>query len=402
MSYLPYGKQFLDDDDLNAVMTVLKSDWLTTGPVIDKFESEISKKFTVNHSISCSSGTAALHLATKALNLKKGDTAIVPTITFAATANAVRFTGADVIFADVDPENGLLTKETFLEALNRSDNVKAVLPVHLNGQLVDMAEIKEVADFYDIKVVEDACHAIGAKYSHNNIEEGHVGNCEYSDMTIFSFHPVKTITSGEGGALTTNNDDYAELACNYRNHGIIKKSDKFENIDMSSDSNGNINPWYYEIHELGFNYRVSDINCSLALSQLKKLDEFIEKRAMLVSIYDNNLNQLGDIVSNIKRFNTCVPAWHLYPVLIDFNKLKISRAELIERMFNNNIGTQVHYIPLHLQPYYKNLYGCMRLSGSEKYYAKVLSLPLYPAMTEENVLYVCKNIIDIIHSNLNG
>jgi len=401
MSFLPYGKQLLDEEDIKAVENVLKSDWLTTGPVTKQFETEISNKFSVKYSISCSSGTAALHLAVSSLGLKKGDVAIVPAVTFAATANAILYTGADVVFSDVDPENGLMTVTSFEEALDKSDNVKFVMPVHLNGQLVNMAEISNLAKSKNIKIIEDACHAIGAKYSEVNSEESHVGNCMYSDMTIFSFHPVKTITSGEGGLLTTNKSLYAENATQSRSHGIVRESGKFENYAMSQDIKGNINPWYYEIQDIGFNYRMSDIGCALVLSQLKKLGEFVKKRSKLVSVYDENLISKTNIVKNIKRLDTCVPAWHLYPVLIDFDKLKITKAEFIEKLLNSKIGTQVHYIPLHLQPYYKKIYGEKRLPGAEKYYQNILSLPLFPAMTEQNVKYVCEKIIDIINLNLN-
>jgi UDP-4-amino-4,6-dideoxy-N-acetyl-beta-L-altrosamine transaminase len=400
-SFLPYGKHYIDDDDINAVTEVLKSNWLTTGPKTEEFERMISEKFGVRQSISCANGTAALHLAAKALNLKEGDAVVVPAMTFVATANAVRYTGADIIFADVDPENGLMTKESFRDALSKSENIKAVFPVHLNGQLVDMKEISILAKEKGIKIVEDSCHAIGSKYAYKDLDVPYTGNCIYSDMTVFSLHPVKNITSGEGGVVCTNNEKYAKLIRKLRNHEIVKDPENFINTNNSKDNNNLTNPWYYEVHDLGFNYKLSDIHCALGLSQLKKLDKFTHRRDSLVLNYDKKFKKVNNIIKNIKRVNTCFPAWHLYPVHIDFDRLRISKAKLMELLLKRNIGTQVHYIPLHFQPYYMDLYKEIYLPGSEKYYNSILSLPLYVTMTDEDITYICDNIIDIINSNLN-
>ena len=400
-SFLPYGKHYIDDDDINAVTEVLKSDWLTTGPKTEEFERMISEKFDVRQSISCVNGTAALHLAAKALNLKEGDVVVVPAMTFVATANAIRYTGADIIFADVDPENGLMTKESFSDVLSKSENIKAVFPVHLNGQLVDMKEISILAKEKGIKIVEDSCHAIGSKYAYKDMDTSYTGNCIYSDMTVFSLHPVKNITSGEGGVVCTNNEKYAKLIRKLRNHEIVKDPENFININNSKDNNNLTNPWYYEVQDLGFNYKLSDIHCALGLSQLRKLDKFTHRRDSLVSSYNKKFKKVNNIIKSIKRVNTCFPAWHLYPVHIDFDRLRISKAKLMKLLLKRNIGTQVHYIPLHFQPYYMDLYKEINLPGSEKYYNSILSLPLYVTMTEDDITYICDNIVDIINSNLN-
>ena len=400
-SFLPYGKHYIDDDDINAVTEVLKSDWLTTGPKTEEFERMISEKFDVRQSISCVNGTAALHLAAKALNLKEGDVVVVPAMTFVATANAIRYTGADIIFADVDPENGLMTKESFSDVLSKSENIKAVFPVHLNGQLVDMKEISILAKEKGIKIVEDSCHAIGSKYAYKDMDTSYTGNCIYSDMTVFSLHPVKNITSGEGGIVCTNHEKYAKSIRKLRNHEIVKDSENFININNSKDNNNLTNPWYYEVQDLGFNYKLSDIHCALGLSQLRKLDKFTHRRDSLVSSYNKKFKKVNNIIKSIKRVNTCFPAWHLYPVHIDFDRLRISKAKLMKLLLKRNIGTQVHYIPLHFQPYYMDLYKEIYLPGSEKYYNSILSLPLYVTMTEDDITYICDNIVDIINSNLN-
>ncbi|WP_281201834.1 aminotransferase class I/II-fold pyridoxal phosphate-dependent enzyme [Magnetovibrio blakemorei] len=270
--FLPYGKQCIDDDDIQCVVDVLKSEWLTCGPAVSKFESDFKEVTRASHAVACSSGTAGLHLAALALNLGSNDAVIVPTTTFLATANAVRYTGAEVVFADVDPHTGLLTANTLQSCLdtNKGMPIKAVFPVHLNGQCVDLASIKSIVESNNLAVVEDACHAIGGTYKGANGKVLRVGDCSLSDMTVFSLHPVKTVTMGEGGVVTTNREDLNSRLRLARNHGMDRDVDSFENREFAFDKTGQPNPWYYEMHQLGFNYRATDIQCALGSSQVKK------------------------------------------------------------------------------------------------------------------------------------
>ena len=283
--FLPYGRQVIDDDDIAAVVAVLKGDFLTTGPTVEKFEAAFAERVGARFAVACSSGTAALHLATLAAGLGEGDSAIVPTVTFLATANAVRFVGADVVFADVDKATGLLRPEDLEMAIAASSgNAKAVLPVHLGGQSADMAAIAKIAKRHGMIVIEDACHALGT-----TLDDGVVGDCQHSAMAAFSFHPVKTIAMGEGGAVTTNDPVLYEKLTRLRNHGMTRDPQRFSNDDLAFGDDGSPNPWYYEMPEVGFNYRASDIHCALGLSQLRKLDAFVSARRSLADTYDRLL-----------------------------------------------------------------------------------------------------------------
>lgn len=386
--FIPYGRHQIDDDDIEAVTAVLKGDFLTTGPTISAFEEALAGKTGASHAVAYSSGTAALHLAVLSLDLGPGDAIIVPSITFLATANAARYVGADVVFADVDSDTGLMQPDHFIEALDRSKyNVKAVFPVHLAGQSPDISAISDIAKAKNISVVEDACHALGSTYPSKS---GHalVGSCLQSDMAVFSFHPVKTIAMGEGGALTTNKEKLAKRLKQLRSHGMIREPEAFVNKEMAFDEKGAANPWYYEMHEKGFNYRASDIHCALGLSQLGKLERFAESRKKLGFLYDEALKPLSALVRPITRMPGCDPVWHLYVVLIDFEKAGISRANLMRTLHDHGIGTQVHYIPVHRQPYYQKLYGDVTLGGADRYYEKCLTLPLYPGMDEADIKHV--------------
>jgi UDP-4-amino-4,6-dideoxy-N-acetyl-beta-L-altrosamine transaminase len=384
MTFIPYGRQCIEDDDVEAVTAVLRSEYLTTGPAINAFEEELCRHVGAAHAAVCSSGTAALHLAVLALDLSPGDVAIVPSMTFAATANAVRYVGGEVVFADVDPNTGLMRARDFEEALARtgSRKVKAVLPVLFAGQGTDAAAIAEIAAAHGISVIEDASHAISARYCHRGTEFS-VGACGHSQATIFSFHPVKTVAMGEGGAITTNDKAFADKLYRLRSHGIERDPTQFRYPDAASDASGQINPWYYELVDLGFNYRATDIHCALGLSQLAKVERFVQRRAALVARYDRLIGAMP-AVRPLERVANFVPAWHLYVVLIDFAQLGRSRASVMNKMRAQGIGTQVHYIPLHCQPYYRTRYGEMSLPGSERYYAQALSLPLYPQLSESD------------------
>lgn len=375
--YLPYGRHTIDDADIAAVAEVLRGDWLTTGPTVAAFEAVFAKATGAAHAISSANGTAALHLAALALGLKAGDVVIVPTLTFLATANAVRFVGGDVQFADVDPETGLLTPETLEVAVAAaSGRAKAVFPVHLNGQCCDMAGIAAVAARYGLAVVEDACHVLGGL---------DVGACAHSAMAAFSLHPVKAIAAGEGGVVTTNDAAIAERIARLRNHGMIREPDRFVNQGEAFDDCGSPNPWYYEMPELGFNYRLSDIHAALALSQLAKLDRFIATRRTLAARYDAGLAALGPLIRPVGRMPGQNPAWHLYVTLIDFERIGKSRATVMAALRAKGIGAQVHYLPVHRQPYYRTRYGALHMPGARSYYARALSLPLFPSMDEADV-----------------
>ncbi len=376
---LPYGKQCIDEDDIAAVAEVLRGDYLTTGPKIKEFEQSLCAATGAKHAVVCGNGTQALHLAALALGIGEGDAVIVPTVTFLATANAVRYCGAEVIFADVNPNTGLLEPEHIEQAMARADGrtVRAVFPVHLKGLSVDAAAIRETADRHGLKVVTDSCHALGTMYG-----EHPVGSCAFEDMATFSFHPVKTIAMGEGGAITTSNPDWAEKMARLRTHGMLKTPA--------------MAPWAYEMPELGYNYRATDMQCALGVSQMKKLARFVERRRTLANLYTSLLAPLAPVVTPPPRVNYCNPAWHLYAVQIDFAAAGIDRATLMKRMAAEGVGSQVHYIPVHSQPYYRDRYGDIDLPGARHYYERTLSLPLYPDMSEDDVRKVVATLRSIV------
>jgi UDP-4-amino-4,6-dideoxy-N-acetyl-beta-L-altrosamine transaminase len=396
--FLPYGRQAIDEDDITAVTQVLRSDWLTTGPTVAAFEEAFAAKVDAKHAVSCSSGTAALHLAALALGLGEGDVVIVPSITFVATANAARYVGADVCFADVDPNSGLMREQDLRQALQRVPNgaAKAVFPVHLNGQCVEMEAIEKIAKEAGLAVVEDACHALGSADIGTDDRKVLAGSCLHGEMAVFSFHPVKTIAMGEGGMVTTNDQRLRDRLLHFRGHGIVRDAAEFENSQMAHDDKGNPNTWYQEMNELGFNYRASDINCALGLSQLSKLDRFVARRQDLTRRYDDKLKPLAPAVRPVSRVIGCDPALHLYAVLIEFEELKLTRAEIMARLLKWDVGSQVHYVPVHQQPYYREKYGNRTLPGAESYYARVLSLPLFPTMTFEDVDRVVAALSDAV------
>jgi UDP-4-amino-4,6-dideoxy-N-acetyl-beta-L-altrosamine transaminase len=381
---LPYGRHTIDEADIAAVVEVLRSDALTNGPMVDRFERALAEVTGAPHVVVCSSGTSALHLAMLGLGVGPGDRVIVPTLTFLASANCARYVGADVVFADVEPDTGLLSARSFAAALAAAGGpVKAVVPVHLNGQCCDMPAIREVAQRHGVHVVEDACHALGGAYPVGN-ETAAVGACAHSEAACLSFHPVKTVAMGEGGAITTRDAAVAAAMRRLRSHGMERAPAQPSDPAYALAADGSPNPWFYEMQEIGWNFRATDIQCALGLSQLQKLKAFVRRRAEIVARYDDALKDLAPLIRPVARMGGDV-AWHLYVALIDFAALGRDRAAVMKTLAAAGIGTQVHYFPVHLQPYYQRLYGRRDLPGAAAYYARCLSLPLYPAMTDADV-----------------
>lgn len=383
--FIPYGRHALDQDDIQVVEAVLKGDWLTGGSVVDDFEMKLSKLTNSPFAVSCSNGTTALHLALLALDVGPGDAVVVPAITFLATANAARFIGADVVFADVDPDTGLMTASTLEQAIksfSTPSKIKAVINVHLNGQCEDLDAIYAIAQKYHLSLIEDAAHAIGTQYIDSKGQKHIIGANRFSDLTTFSFHPVKTIAAGEGGAVTCKTEKLAERIKLLRCHGMIRTNENWQNKDQGFDEANTPNPWYYEMQDLGYNYRISDINCALGLNQLTKLEKFKAQRLEMVKKYDATFKDVPHI-SSLRKSPSSDTAWHLYVIKIDFKTLGKSRAQVMNNLRDQGIGTQVHYMPLYRQPYYEKLYGANKLPGAEAYFENCLSIPLYIGLTEE-------------------
>lgn len=369
---LPYGRQTIEDDDIAAVAEALRGDFLTTGPTVDAFERAFAETVGARHAVACSNGTAALHLAMMALGVGPGDAVIAPSITFLATANCARYVGADVVFADVDPDTGLMTPDTLAEAMGRlgGRRLRAVLPVHLRGDVCDLPGLARLAADAGAVLVEDAPHALGSTMTYGNTSE-RVGDTRHSAMATFSFHPVKTIATGEGGMVTTNDPALADRLRILRSHGMVRPPGG--------------EPWWYEMPEPGFNYRLPDILCALGLSQLGKLPRFVARRQALATAYEAALAPLAPTVRLAARPAWSDPALHLMVALVDFEALGRSRLDVVEALRSKGVGTQVHYIPVHRQPYYRDLYGALELPGAEAWYAQCLSLPLYPGMADDDV-----------------
>lgn len=377
---IAYGKQSINKDDIEAVVKVLESNYLTTGPNVLEFENEFSKKVNSKYSVAVSNGTAALHLACLSLGIKEGDEVISTPITFVASSNSVLYCGAKPVLVDVD-ENGLIDADLIEEKI--TSKTKAIIVVHYSGLVCDMKKIKQIAQKYDLKIIEDSCHALGGEYY-----DSKVGSCEYGDIATFSFHPVKHITSGEGGMITTNDEEIYKKLLLLRTHGITKNTDDFENnID---------DPWYYEMQELGFNYRITDFQCALGLSQLKRLDLFVNKRREIAQKYNiafkNNTN-IETLFCDEHTYNS----YHLYVIKVENSLI---RRKLFDYLKGCNIFCQVHYIPLHYQPYYQNLgYKKGDFPKAEEFYDKILSLPMYYDLKEEEQDLVIQKIEEFFNKN---
>lgn len=395
-AFLPYGRQTIEEDDISAVAEVLRGDFLTTGPAVEGFEHTLAHRLNAGNAVVCSNGTTALYMAAEVLRLGPGTKVIVPAITFLATANAPHLCGADIIFADVDPDTGLMRPADLVEALNHAGHANALFNVHLAGQCGDVEEICAIARAHGMHIVHDACHAIGGTCVGRDGKTYVIGSNGFSDMTVFSFHPVKTITMGEGGAITTNDPSMANALRLARSHGMTRNPADFVHPEAGLDASGNANPWYYEMQAPQFNFRVTDIQCALGLSQLGKLERFAKRRAELANLYDEFLAPLAPAIRPTTKTMNCHPVLHLYQVLIDFAGLKITRAEAMHKLHDRGIGTQVHYIPVNMQPYYTARYGRHPLSGAEAFYERTLSLPFYPSLTDGDVERVCSALKDVL------
>lgn len=366
-SFLPYGRQSVDEADIQAVVEVLRSDWLTTGPKVAEFEEAFAARVDAKHAVSFSSGTAALHGAAFAAGLKSGDEAITTPMTFAATANCVLYQGATPVFADVSADTLNLDPEQVARRI--TPKTRAILPVDYAGHPADLDAIRKIASPPGLIVIEDACHALGAKY--RSREVGGI-----ADMTVFSFHPVKHITTGEGGMVTTNHPQFAETLRRFRNHGISSDARQRQTAGQ----------WYYEMVQLGYNYRLPDIVCALGIQQLKRLDANLARRRQIAMLYAAAFREISGLIPPAVR-PEANPAWHLYPIRLNLEKLTADRAQIFRALRAENIGVNVHYIPVHLHPYYREQFGYKggEFPVAEDGYARLISLPMFHSMSDQDV-----------------
>lgn len=383
---IPYGRQSLDQADIDAVIAVLQSDWLTQGPTIERFEQAMAKRCQADFAVAVCNATAALHIACLAAGLGPGDRLWTTPNTFLASANCGRYCGAEVDFVDIDPLTWNLdaySLATKLDAAERDGTLpKVLVAVAFSGQSCDMRMIAELAERYGFTVIEDASHAVGASYAGRP-----VGCSEFAAMTVFSFHPVKIITSAEGGMVLTNRADLAERLQRLRSHGMTRDPQQ-----MTESSHG---PWYYQQVELGFNYRITDLQAALGLSQLNKLDGFIERRRELAARYDRLLAYLPLTLPSAQP--DAESAWHLYVVRVQPDRINLSHRQVFEGLRAAGVGVNLHYIPLHLQPYYRDLgFAEGDFPQAERYYAEAISLPLFPRLSDEQQDFVVEQLRRLI------
>ncbi len=383
MKSIPYGRQFISDEDIDAVVKTLKSDFLTQGPRVIEFEQAFAQYVGSKYAVAVSNGTAALHLGAMALNVKNGQKVITTPITFSATANCVKYCGGDVVFADINPETYLLDIEQVQDLLDSSDKgtYQGIIPVSFTGYPVDLQAFRKLADEHNLWLMEDACHAPGAWFTDSSGHQQNVGNGAFADLSIFSFHPVKHIASGEGGMITTNNKQLYEQLLRLRTHGITKEP------ELLLENHGG---WYYELQELGYNYRITDIQASLGNSQLKRADEGLKRRIEIAKRYDDAFRSLNIVKQ--KRSETEQNAFHLYVVEVS------DRKGLYDYLKKNGIYAQVHYIPLHKMPYYRQEESLKTdLPNAEGYYERCLSIPMYPSLLDEEVNFVIEKVLNYLN-----
>lgn len=377
-SYLPYGKQWIEEDDIDAVIKVLKSDYLTTGPTIACFEQEVAEYVGAKHAVAFSNGTAALHAACFAAGVSEGDEVITTPITFAASANCIRYVGGTVVFADIK-------EDTYnIDPLEIERNItpmtKAIIPVHFTGQPVQLDEIHAIAKKHNLIVIEDAAHALGAEYKGKKIGA-------LSDMTMFSFHPVKHITTGEGGVITTNNEHFYKKLLQFRTHGITR------NLKSLPGKDG---PWYYDMQFLGYNYRMTDIQAALGISQMSKLDGFVARRREIAKMY-NEAFKGSKLIITPKQHLEGSSSWHLYIIQLNLAKINATRKDIFEALIVQNIGVNVHYIPVHTLSYYQELgYKKGSMPKAEELYEAIITLPLFPKMSNVDVQDVIQAVTMVL------
>lgn len=375
---IPYGRQDINQSDIDAVVEVLHSDFLTQGPVVPAFEKAVFSYCGAQQAVAVNSATSALHIACLALGVDKGDVVWTTPITFVASANCALYCGATVDFVDIDPRTHNLSVDRLAEKLAQAEKAgnlpKVVIPVHLCGQSCDMAGIHALGQRYGFKIIEDASHAIGGRYRGEPI-----GNCRYSDITVFSFHPVKIITTGEGGMALTNDAQLAKRMQLLRSHGITREA-----TDMTHEPDG---PWYYQQIDLGFNYRMTDIQAALGLSQMRRLDEFVAKRHVIAGRYDQMLSDLPVVTP--WQHPDSYSGMHLYVIRLQLEKTQRSHRQIFESLRESGIGVNLHYIPVYRQPYFEGLgFNRGHCWESEQYYAEAISLPIYPGLTEPQQVQV--------------
>ena len=385
---IPYGRQNISNADIEAVIDVLKSDFLTQGPMVPEFEKALINRTGAKHAFAMNSATSALHTACLSLDLGIGDRLWTSPITFVASANAGLYCGATIDFVDIDPETYNMCpkklEQKLIDAQSTGTLPKVLVPVHMCGQPCNMRDIHSLCKKYDIKIIEDASHGIGGRYLDESI-----GNCVYSDITVFSFHPVKIITTGEGGAALTNCDKLAEKIALYRTHGITRNQDM-----MTESSHGS---WYYQQIDLGFNYRMTDIQAALGASQMRRLDEFVSKRHQISKRYDYLLKDLP--VKVPFHLQDTYSALHLYVIRLKLDDIHLSRKQVFEGLREKGIGVNVHYIPVHLQPYYAAMgFQNGDFPESEKYYSEAISLPMYPNLSEKDHDMVIEALTSLLTS----
>jgi perosamine synthetase len=376
-SFIPYGRQWVDEEDIAAVVEVLRSDWLTTGPMVEKFEEAIANFVDAKYAVGVSSGTAALHAAMYAAGISQGDEVIVPPMTFVATANAVVFQGGIPVFADVGPNTLLIDPAKVEEKI--TSRTKAIVAVDYAGQPCDYDALRVIAERHGLALIADACHALGAEYKGRKVGT-------LADLTVFSFHPVKSITTGEGGMVTTDDSNLAQRMRIFRNHGITS-----DHRQRQTD-----NSWFYEMVELGYNYRLTDIQCALGLSQLRKLPGWILRRQEIAQHYDAAFNKMLAL-KPLEVRERVSHAYHLYVVQLNLAKLSTDRLTVFQKLREEGIGVNVHYIPVHIHPFYKDRFGfhpglCPR---AEDAYKNIISLPIFPAMSLQEVEYVIEGVREI-------
>ncbi len=386
MSYIPYGRQNINQSDIDAVVAVLQSDWLTQGPAIERFERLVADYCGAKYAVAVASATAGLHISCLATGLGSGDRLWTVPNTFVASANCGLYCGADVDFVDIDPNTYNLSVPALTEKLaiaaERGELPNVVVPVHFAGQSCDMAAIANLSQQYGFRVIEDAAHGIGGRY-----RDRPIGCCEFSDLTVFSFHPVKIITTAEGGMVLTNREDLYEQLIRLRSHGITRDP-RF----LQGESDG---PWYYQQLELGYHYRMTDLQAALGASQMQRLDAFVKRRHELVERYNAGLKDLP-LTTPYQRPDTD-PSWHLYVILLQLDKIAKTHRQVFEELRQAGIGVNLHYIPVHTQPYYQKLgFNMGDFPVAEKYYQEAISLPIYYGLSYENQERVVAVIGDIL------